>query len=554
MVMQIGWAMVWTLSYRLTHENDFTYTYLVSRDAIWLRLHDLLVLGDALAPGIEPPQSLDILVNSLVLAFVVVGVGYLGAVLLMDRGTVAVPGALWVLLGGSLVFQVTLFLMPGIFTTDVSSYMMYGQIAGLYNLNPYLYPPDAFPGNALVQWIHPIWRHTLSVYGPLWTDLSVPFARLISPLSLTDQMFAYRLLMNGVHLVNLALVWHLLGRFAPEGGSRRARLTAFAMFAWNPLVLFEICGNAHNDALMVTFLLLSLVPISGALAARRRRRAAEPVDADRIGNLRWLAGTTSVALSALVKYTTGIVGLFYAVAWVRQLRSWKASVAWLSVAAGLAVALTLGTAWPWLKLPEVLDPMLDAASGTMYTNSVPDLAALTVSDQILDPSGVNLQAAQDTAHFWMKVITRLAFLGYLAWEIRRVWRASGNGALATAKAVVEASVRVFLFLLVVVMTWVLGWYFLWPLALTTLLGWRRMLSWVVVAFTLTALPVFYYHHYWSWHMSGAVLFAYVGPPLLLPIVGWAWVRWAPRGLPERLVLTPAPTAPVHPAERLNAPG
>ncbi len=552
LVMQLGWVTVWTLSYRLTHENDFTYTYLVGRNAVWEHLHDLLVLGDALAPGIEPPQNLDILVNSLVLAFVVAGLGYLAAVLLLDRGIVAVPGAMWVLLGGTLVFQATLAVMPGIFTTDVSSYMMYGQIAGLYNLNPYLYPPDAFPGNPLVEWIHPIWRHTLSVYGPLWTDLSVPFARLISPLSLTDQMLAYRLLMNGVHVVNLALVWYLLGRFAPGGGSHRARLTAFAMFAWNPLVLFEIAGNAHNDALMVTFLLLSLVPLAGALGARGRR--AEPPAGRRIGNLRWLASTVFLSLSALIKYTTGVVGLFYAVAWVRQLRSWRAAFLWLAAAAAIAVALTLLTVWPWLKLPDILDPILDAAGGKMYTNSVPDLAALTVSDQILDPNALNLPAAQDTARFWLKVVTRAAFALYLLWEIRHVWRISGAGARAAAEAVVEASVRVFLVLLLVVLTWVLGWYFLWPLALTTFLGWRRMLSRVVVGLTLTSLPVFYYHHYWSWHMSGAALFAYALPPLLLPVVAWAWSRWAPRSLPKPLLVQPGGPAPLHPVEGLNAPG
>ena len=79
-VMQVGWTMVWTLSYRLTHGNDFTYTYLVSQSAVWEKLHDLLVLANTLAPGLEGPDgpvSLDIVVNSLVFAFIVVGVGYL---------------------------------------------------------------------------------------------------------------------------------------------------------------------------------------------------------------------------------------------------------------------------------------------------------------------------------------------------------------------------------------------------------------------------------------------------------------------------------------------
>src|SRR5205823_11378268 len=85
-VMQVGWVMVWTLSYRLTHGNDFTYVYLVSQSSVWEKLHDLLVLANTLAPGLEGPQgpeTLAIVVNSLVFAFLVPRVGQLGAILLV---------------------------------------------------------------------------------------------------------------------------------------------------------------------------------------------------------------------------------------------------------------------------------------------------------------------------------------------------------------------------------------------------------------------------------------------------------------------------------------
>src|SRR5215813_6460306 len=54
-VMQIGWIGVWTLSYRLTHGNDFTFTYLMTQPAAWSKLMDLLVLANTLAPGLEMP-------------------------------------------------------------------------------------------------------------------------------------------------------------------------------------------------------------------------------------------------------------------------------------------------------------------------------------------------------------------------------------------------------------------------------------------------------------------------------------------------------------------
>ena len=94
---------------------------------------------------------------------------------------------------------------------------------------------------------------------------------------LMDQVFAYKLLMNLVQVINLVLVWWLLGRALV--GKPRARLAAFIVFAWNPMMLFDVAGNAHNDALTVTLLLLGLAP----LVARQR----EP------SNAAWLSSRVS---------------------------------------------------------------------------------------------------------------------------------------------------------------------------------------------------------------------------------------------------------------------
>jgi hypothetical protein len=60
-----------------------------------------------------------------------------------------------------------------------------------------------------------------------------------------------------------------------------------------------------------------------------------------------------------------------------------------------------------------------------------------------------------------------------------------------------------------------------------LLGWRHMLTKVVVGYTLTSLPIFYVHHYLSTNMPGVLVLAYALPPLALPVVDWAWRRWRP---------------------------
>jgi hypothetical protein len=532
LVMQVGWVVVWTLSYRLTHGNDFTYDYLVSQPAIWDKLQDLLVLANTLAPGLEVPGqgpvTLDIVVNSLVMGFVVTGVGYLAAILLIDLGISAVRGALLVVLVFEAVFQVTLFLTPGLFTTDIFSYMMYGHISAIYNLNPYVYPPNYFPNNILLNgnWIHPIWWDAPSIYGPLWTDIGWLMARLTAPLlgivqpltedlvlqiGLMDQVFAYKLLMNAVQIVNLVLVWWLLGRLMR--GKRRARLAAFVVFAWNPLMLFDAAGNAHNDALMVTLVLLSIVP----LVAGPRRQPT---------NARWLMATFWVGMSALIKYTTGLVGLFYVVPWARRLRTWPSRLVWIGGSIALVVGVTAVLYIPWFDYPRAFEPLMVAASGKswMYSNWAPDLLALTISDRWLDPGGLNPDAAHELVRFWAKSITRAIFVVYLGWELVRLWRMAGERGRSLVEPILEASTRAFVVLILLVLTWVLEWYWMWPLGLTCLLGWRRMLTKVVVGYTLTALPIFYVHHYWSTNMPGALVLVYALPPLALPVVAWAFNR------------------------------
>jgi hypothetical protein len=406
---------------------------------------------------------------------------------------------------------------------------MYGHISAVYNLNPYIYPPNYFPGNPLLDWIHPIWHDQPSVYGPLWTVLGWIMATVTAPLDgvletlpdgqvlqtgLMDQVFAYKLMMNGVQVINLVLVWWLLGRVMT--GKPRARLAAFVLFAWNPLMLFDAAGNAHNDALMVTLLLLGVVP----LVWRNR----EP------SNAAWLLGTFFVGLSALIKYTTGVVGLFYIVPWARRLSGWSARAVWIGGTGLLVAVVTYVLFLPWLDFPRALDPILVAASGKswMYSNWAPDLLALTISDQWLDPNGLNPDATQAMVRFWAKAITRGIFAVYLGWELVRLWRIAGDRTRSLVEPILEASVRAFVVLILVVLTWVLEWYWMWPLASATLLGWRRMLTKVVVGYTLTSLPIFYVHHYWSTHMPGVLVLAYALPPLAMPLLAWGYARWLRR--------------------------
>jgi hypothetical protein len=487
LVIELCWLVLTPLSFRMTHGAEYTQTLLLEHPLLAGWLDGLVPLAVRLAPAAQQQSTyIDPQLNTLAAIFVVTSLAYLAAVVLLDRLAVQSRLEVALVVGFALLFQLSLLPMPGFLTTDAFSYVMYGRISFIYRLNPYLVPPGAFPNDPLLGWIHPSWVMQPSVYGPLWTDLGWLMAKLGASVSLVDQVFSYKLLMNLAQVVNLGLVWLLLGRILPG-----QRLTAFALFAWNPLVLFEFAGNAHNDGFMLTWLLAGLVPLA--------------VDG---GQARWAWGAGLVWLSALVKFTSGVVALFFVVAWLRGLpvKRRVASAFGLVVACGV---LSLVVSQRWLPGPGALQPLVAYASGSIYGNSLVDLLGTLLG-------GPDLEQGR----FWAKLLTRLVFLGYLAWEVRQVWRAAGQGVDPAVQAVLTASVRALLAVLLLVLTWVLTWYFTWPLALAIFLGWRSTLTRVVVACSLTCLPSIYLKHYWGDAMPDALALLYLLPILLVPAATW----------------------------------
>src|SRR5207244_10342317 len=87
---------------------------------------------------------------------------------------------------------------------------------------------------------------------------------------------------------------------------RRERTTALAALAWNPLVLFEVAGNAHNDVLMVSFSLLAVLLF--------------------VGSRNGVMAGASFTLGALVKYLSGLGLVWVALASSATACSWKGRV------------------------------------------------------------------------------------------------------------------------------------------------------------------------------------------------------------------------------------
>jgi hypothetical protein len=159
---------------------------------------------------------------------------------------------LLVILGFALMLCVLMTFIPPLVSKDVFSNIFYGKIAARYHDNPYLITPQRFSGDQLMAYVSLNWKNTAIVYGPLHTYLSI-LLNLAAGQSITANIFVFKGAMAAFHILNIILVWLILGILAP-----RRRRFGTMIYAWNPIALVIGVGGGHNDLMMMTLVLLAL--------------------------------------------------------------------------------------------------------------------------------------------------------------------------------------------------------------------------------------------------------------------------------------------------------
>ena len=498
---QAIYVFTWPLSYFMTQTTEFTSEYLMQYPEVWERLTLLLMRFEQFWPGAH--RSLDFLVDAMMQMFIGAFILYLLAVLLVRSGLPPLLGTAAVV-APPLAFHVTLFAMPGLYTTDMFSYVMYSHIAAVIGANPYLSPPSWFPDVRVFHWIHPIWHNAPSIYGPAWIDLTLPLARAVATSSDVDKVLAYKTLVNVAHLLGVICLAYVVHRVRPGRVHE-----AIVLYAWNPLIVFEFGGNGHNDAVMVSVMLLSLALY--------------------VTSARWV-GMLAATISMLLKMTSLFLLPYYAMAWAREQKTWRGFFG-VGILASLTVPVTIAAFYyPWWAGVETIAPILSWSQGPMYNNYTPDSIAFYLAAQrikeattTVDPAVV-LNESRET----VKNVARIFFVIWCAVEL---WRVRGPLGIAGAGA------RVMMVFLVAVNTWVLPWYFSWPLALAVVLGWESTTAKVLIGFSLSAPTVMYYHHFWHPYMSDSTYLLYLAPLAIAPVM-WVWSSIVSRWRARRHAATP----------------
>jgi Glycosyltransferase family 87 len=278
---------------------------------------------------------------------------YVLGLLAVRRSGLPVRLAFWL----AVAVQLVPFFAPLLLSTDAWTYWGYGWIAAEGGGNPYVDPPSSFPESPAAPYLGAAWRDTTTVYGPAFTMLSEPVARLAGS-SPDTAAWIFK---------GLAAAAILVATAAVARASRRPALAA-AFVGWNPVLAIHAAGGGHNDALVG-----ALVALAVALGARRRAS---------FGGAMW-------ALAALVKWVplvffalaalaarsrsrpAGIAGFIIALGAVVGAATWRYGLDWLGALRPLADNTVRRTSY---ALPSRLE-QLGAPEGVALALALAALAA-----------------------------------------------------------------------------------------------------------------------------------------------------------------------------------
>ena len=291
-------------------------------------------------------------------------------VIVVLAGSIVRPG---VVIGAVLVLHAVFLLCPVFALTDVFNYLGYARLDAVHHLNPYVHLQLLERGDPVYAYSN--WHRLLSPYGPLFTLLLLPVAKLPLPVA----YWTYKAIATLATLGLLAAVWGCARRLG------RAPAPAVAFVGLNPVVLVYALGGKHNDLLMMACLM------AGGLLILARRE---------------VAGGTVLAAAVAIKASAGLFAPVIALAAPRR---------WRAVAGGAAAALVLAVVALIAFGPHV--PDLRDQTRLVSPHSFPNLIGYALGRGGAD-AGVR-------AAMTVLLIAGVAVCALVAWRVRSWPTAAG---------------------------------------------------------------------------------------------------------------------------------
>lgn len=221
-------------------------------------------------------------------------------------------------------------LVPPLTSADVLMYAAYGRLMVL-GWNPY----DITPANIIRQeydpvmrWVEAPWQDTPSVYGPI-----ASFSQRLAATLGGDNMHQVVFWLQMFALIPFLLTAFIAVKMTHDDPAFQTRAVLFTIM--NPIMIWSICAQAHNEPLTLVFAVAGLWFI--------RRNA-------------WLAGL-GIGLAGCVKVSL----VYYGIAMIWGYRHHPRKLVQLCLAAAVTIGVGYG-----LFAPEAL---FAAARNTSYVSS-----------------------------------------------------------------------------------------------------------------------------------------------------------------------------------------
>src|SRR5436190_3193692 len=158
--------------------------------------------------------------------------------------------ALFIICGFAAFYSINLIFMYPVGAADLFDQIFRARLTSYYNLNPFTTVPSSIVNDPLQMYV--AWSGDPSPYGPVW-ELIAGGVSLLGGSDLWHNLILFKLLVTVAFGISVALTYGILRAVKPDWALRG---TLF--FAWNPLAIFEIAGNGHNDAIVIMFLLTAV--------------------------------------------------------------------------------------------------------------------------------------------------------------------------------------------------------------------------------------------------------------------------------------------------------
>lgn len=336
------------------------------------------------------------------------------------------------------VFSAILLLMFPVTAADVFNYALYARMWTFHGLNPYVVPPEQVISDLTLEYT--IFRNLTTAYGPGFTQLSAVLVHLAGE-DLLRLVLVFKLAFIAFHAASVWLVYLTVRHIEPAYAWAGAYL-----MAWNPLVLFNVAGDGHNDITMLALVLLAFY-----LVVRRR----------------WTLALAVLVLSATMKWLSVLLIPMFLVGGLRMLgrRGLAPLLGGLLIGLGIAALLFA----PFYTTSEHAYASL-LGFGDLFTTSI----GTVLRDALTDMLG------EDAAARWARWTMYLVFSAFYLWEMARV--------RATFMSLVYACFQAFFLYLVFGGLWFQPWYVTWLVGIGALLVGTPVANRMIV-FTFTAMLV-----------------------------------------------------------------